>query len=236
MNVDSVGIGDAQTAPPASETIWILGGGQFGKRAAVQLRKRSRSSTIVVIDPHPDASLPKDVEVVTVDGIEWLSEHFCPGTQVSKIIPALPVHMIAEWLRKIITEEGGSVYSPEIPNELFPHRLHPLRLKPGQFVVSHANFICPLNCSEPDDLCTYTQQPRPTPIYRILRRLDCGRFTPLILRSRQFAPGIGGFIPEDLWGFQKNVRALEGAPLLIGTACKCHGIIDSFCHRNNLSS
>ncbi len=218
------------------ETFWVLGGGQFGRRAVELLKKDTPSSNIVVVDRVPIRDLPVEIEIVCADGVEWLAKHFTPDAGVSKIIPALPLHVAADWIKKKLSDEHRIVSTPEIPDErldLFPH---PIRLNPNRVVMSHADFLCPPNCSEPDVICTYTQMRRPLALYRFLEEINFGNFVPLILRSRQFASGVGGFFPEDLWILLERARLLPGTPLLVGTACKCHGIVDGLCHTNPQSS
>jgi len=223
--------GKQESSASSDETVWVLGGGQFGQRAVDLLRKAAPAATLVVIDRQPPGDLPADVECVRADGVAWLVEHFFPQTRVGKIIPAIPRHLAAEWLKRKLAEEGADVCALDIPEDLLLRFPHPMRLSPGQVVMSHADFICPPNCAEPDELCSYTRRPRPTPLYRLLETLDCGSFTPLIVRSRQFAAGVGGFFPEDLWQLLARARSLPGTPLLVGSACKCHGIVDGFCHQ-----
>lgn len=215
----------------SDETVWVLGGGQFGQRAVNLLRKAAPAVNLVVIDLQPLGDLPADVECVRADGVAWLVEHFVRQTRVGKIIPAIPRHLAAEWLKKKLVAERADVRALDIPEQLLLRFPHPMRLSPDQIVMSHADFICPPNCAEPDELCSYTRRPRPTPLYHLLATMDCGSFTPLIIRSRQFAAGVGGFFPEDLWQLLARARSLPGMPLLVGSACKCHGIVDGFCHQ-----
>ncbi len=222
-------VGQDETAA-ATGIFWIIGGGYFGQRAAQLLRKNTVAGRIVVVDKLPVCGLPNDIDFVCADGVDWLAEHLTLETDVDNIIPALPVHLAADWLKIRLQKEGRIVRSPEIVDaqlDLFPH---PIRVNRSRIVMSHADFHCPPNCSEPDILCTYTQKPRPQSLYRLLATLDCGDFSPLILKSRQFHPGVGGFLPDDLWHLLERVRALPDTPLLIGTACKCHGIVDSLLH------
>lgn len=205
---------------------WVLGGGQFGRHAVEQLRKVDPDSEMVVIDKQPVRDLPNDIEIVCADGVEWFTENFLPAARVDKIVPALPIHLAADWLKKRLKSELRSVQSVEIPDAHIHHFPHPLRLSPSRLVTSHADFLCPANCSEPAAFCTYTKKPRPLSLDRLLATLTIEDFTPLILTSRQFAPGVGGFFPEDLWTLLERVGLLPGTPLLIGTACKCHGIVD----------
>lgn len=212
------------------ETFWVIGCGQFGLRAVELLRKTTPSSHIIVVDSLPVNGLPAEIEIVCADGVEWLVEHFTPDANVHKIVPALPLHLAAEWLKKTLLAENRIVHTAEIPDTCLHHFPHPIRLSPDRVVMSHADFICPPNCSEPEELCTYTQQRRPLSLYRLLETTVVGNFSPLIVRSRQFASGVGGFIPEDLWRLLERSKTLPGTPLLIGTACKCHGVVDGLCH------
>lgn len=222
--------GKQESSASSDETVWVLGGGQFGQRAVDLLRKAAPTVDLVVIDQQPLSHLPAGIKCVRADGVAWLVEHFVRQTRVGKIIPAIPRHLAAEWLKRKLAEEGADVRAVDIPEDLLLRFPHPMRLSPSQIVMSHADFICPPNCAEPDELCSYTRQPRPTPLHHLLETMDCGSFTPLIVRSRQFAAGVGGFFPEDLWQLLARARSLPGTPLLVGSACKCHGIVDGFCH------
>jgi hypothetical protein len=154
-----------------------------------------------------------------------LAEKFTPDSDVNMIIPALPLNLPADWIKKKLSDENRLVRSEDISDQQLHQFPHPIRLGLSRVVMSHADFLCPQNCFEPDDNCTYTRRQRPLSLYRLLETTDLGGFVPLILRSRQFAAG--GYFPEDLWNLADCARLIPGTPLLIGTACKCHGIVDS---------
>ncbi len=215
----------------STESIWVIGCGKFGRRAVRLLHRATPSATIVVVDRKAISELPTDIETVCADGVGWLAEQRVSDSLVTQIIPVIPVHLAAEWLKMKLTSDGGIISSEEIPESLLQQLPHPIRLGPDKVVLSHADFICPENCSEPDTLCSYTQQLRPPPLYGILETMDWGDLTPIILRSRQFAPGVGGFYLKDLWNLLNRAKSLPGVPLLIGTSCKCHAVLDSFCYR-----
>ncbi len=219
-----------QSKAPEKQTCWVIGGGQFGRRAVELLQKVAPAGKILVVDNLPDRNLPNGIEMVCADGIEWFAKHFIPGAAVGKIIPALPVHLVADWLKKKLIDDGRIVHSTDILDEQLRHFPNPIRIGPSRVVMSYADFICPPNCSEPAELCTYTGKPRPLPLYRLLASLVINDFVPLIIKSRQFHCGVGGFFPQDLWRLLERVRSLPDSPLLIGTACKCHGVVDGLCH------
>lgn len=208
------------------ETIWIIGGGKFGRRAAEQLQKKSPDAAITMVEKQPIAHFPDGIETVCAEGIEWFAKNFSPESPVTRIIPALPLHLAADWIKKKLSGEGKTVRSIEIPDDMLNRFPHPFRISAHRIAISHADFLCPPDCPEPDEICTYTKEKRPQPLYSLLETVDYSTFIPLIVRSRQFAPGVGGFFPEDLWNLLDRVRLNPQTSLLIGTACKCHGIVD----------
>jgi hypothetical protein len=213
------------------ETIWILGGGKFGSRAARVLRRQLPTAHITVIDLQNAADLPGDVEVIRDDCVNWLVDNLTPDATVDKIVPAVPLHLAVEWLKKILSRTGFSVQDLDIPDSILQRLPKPFRISPSQVALSHADFICPPDCPEPEKICTGTGLPRPQPLFQLLASGDIGDFTPVILRSRQFSRGVGGFYPADLWSLLERCISLPAQPLLVGTACKCHGIVDGISFR-----
>jgi hypothetical protein len=213
----------------SQEIVWILGGGKFGLRAAKLLRQQTPQPAIVVVDNSPVPDLLEEiegVESIRADAVDWFTEHFVAGAAVSRIVPAIPLHAAVEWLKKKLARNNYLVKSLPLTDALLEDLPNPFRTGPSQIAVSYADFLCPDNCPEPEQTCTVTGEPRPTPLYSYLQQLSLADFRPIILRSRQFAPGVGGFYPEDLWHLLSEVQALPERPLLVGTACKCHGIVD----------
>ncbi|MFW2366078.1 MAG: hypothetical protein ACN4GW_06655 [Desulforhopalus sp.] len=210
----------------AGEKVWILGGGRFGQQAVEVMLKKTSPEAITLVDTRMIQELSGDITFIQEDAVDWLVDHLSRGSGVGKIIPALPVHLVVEWLKGKISSSGAVVQSVDINDELLENFPNPYRTSPSQIVVSNADFICPPTCVEPEKLCTYTKQPRPTPLYHLLQEQSGRGFIPLIVRSRQFGSGVGGYYPEDIWVLYERVLALRNTPLLIGTACKCHGIVD----------
>lgn len=219
-------------AKKSTESIWILGGGAFGKRAADSILQHNPSVRITLVDVQPSSEFPAVITVIQEDAVSWLDEHLSPSSRVDKIIPAVPLHLAAEWLLRKMAADNFTVEAVELENAYLQALPHPLRQSVSQVTISHADFLCPPHCNEPEDICTYTKRPRPTPLYQLLRDHNFHPFICHIIRSRQFAPGVGGFYPQDLWNIYKNIVSLPNTPLLLATACKCHGIIDAFTLRS----
>ncbi len=213
----------------------MIGGGKFGQRGVRLLREKAPEAKIIMVEQQPVADLQSGVAFVESDGVEWLVQHLQSESSVTKIIPAIPVHLAVEWLKRKLLIEGRTIRPIEIPEKLLRSFPHPKRLSSSKCVLSHADFTCPESCSEPDTLCSYTHEPRPPSLFNLIETMDCGDFVQIVIRSRQFCPGLGGFFPEDLWTLLARTKLLPDTPLLVCTACKCHGVVDTFCHGTAMS-
>jgi len=218
---------------PKAESIWILGYGQFGSHAAkLFLEKGKPQPTITVVDSEPKENVAFGIDYIQADGIQWFIDNFHQNSTVGRIIPALPVHLAAEWLkgRLILTEKTVSSYP--IPEDIIPHLPHPYRLSDACYAISHADFLCPPDCDEPEETCTVTGKPRPTPLYELVgelaNKIALEKIAIHTIESRQFAAGVGGFSPADLWQLFESVKQSGQSIFLVCTACKCHGIITGF--------
>lgn len=207
---------------------WIIGAGKFGRRAVAALQKHG-TTEITVVDRHLPQGLPASVRAFEDDGLHWLSSRLAAnGVEAETlIIPALPLNLAAECLAIHLREHGFPLSRPPLAETFLQSLPNALRLSASSAALSHATFLCPPNCSEPQETCTATGRIRPRPLYRLLKEETVEQYRPLIIRSRQIAAGVGGFQAAELWRIYSQARTLAGNPLLIGTACKCHGIIDS---------
>ncbi len=215
------------------ESIWVVGYGKFGHRAVDQLLHDSHApAQFTVIDAMSQGNVQEGiqdgVDYVHADGVRWLVENFHRQGEVRWVIPALPVHLAAQWIKGKLVGNGKAVEALPIPAEivqLLPNACH---LSDAEYAVSHADFICPPDCREPDEICTHTGTPRPQPLHDLLHSLPAANTKILIIRSHQLAPGVGGLDAKELWRLLDRVQDFEGTPLLLGTACRCHGIVTSF--------
>jgi len=207
------------------ETIWIIGAGQFGALALKQLSKKQKDIQFVLVDLDKEKLLkPKapNIAVKHSNGVSFLNDNLEPGSSVSWIIPSLPVHLAWEWCRlKIGPYRLVQTMLPSGIDSLVPNPMHGTQ---ENLYVSNADFICPTNCSEPEDFCTVTKLPRKQDMFTLLESLKYKGYTSLVLRSRQLAPGIGGYSPLQLFSFLKKIENHRGQ-LLLCTACRCHGVI-----------
>ncbi|MCP4672556.1 MAG: potassium transporter [Desulfobacula sp.] len=207
------------------KTIWIIGVGRFGSIAVKRLLKQHSNLHIVLVDPAMEnlAKLKKNnITIEQTDGIKFLYNNLKPDTKVSWIVPSLPIHMAWEWCHMKIGQTH-LVRAKSLPgiDSLLPNPMHGAN---KDIYVSNANFTCPDNCSEPKKLCTITKRPRKQEMYHRLRALRYKNYSSVVLHSRQLVPGVGGVSPKQLFAFLKEINQHKG-PLLLSTACRCHGVI-----------
>jgi hypothetical protein len=208
------------------EEIWIIGAGRFGSLAYSRLSKRAKSRVFVLVDPVKENLLRCEGPKVTLEqseGVDFLTRHLSHAEpKPDWIIPALPVHLAAEWVLSRLRSEG--IRRIPIPPKIEPLLPNPMRGTEGNIYVSHADFICPDDCAEPRNLCTVTQEPRKQNMFDLLRKLRIPPFQSLVIRSYQLGPGVGGYRPEQLFALVQSVEQSTGS-LLVCTACRCHGVI-----------
>ena len=212
-------------AARAPRRFWILGAGRFGRLAAERIIRHIADATITVVDQQPVRFADDRVKAVHAKGVAWLAATLGRRSAVEMIIPAIPVHVVVDWMKLRLLNKKE--FCPiDIPDSLLSQVPHPLRGKPGQAFASQADFICPDDCPEPQDRCTHTGQPRPKDLFRLLADLDLDDIVPIVIRSRQLLPGVGGITPGDLWAALDTVCRIERGRILVATACRCHGVLD----------
>jgi len=210
------------------DAILIVGAGRFGGRAAKILGSRL-NSPMWVLDTDPEALAHIDapgVSTVRDDGIRFLANNLTRMKPTSTIVPSLPRHFAFEWLRTCL---GDELVAPiPVPQEILPFLPHTWPGLDGSLLVSHADFLCPEDCSEPETHCTVTGGLRGTPLHERMCRLDLQGYQTHVIRSRQLAPGVGGYPFSDLLALLDRLRREPAAKWLVGTACRCHGVLTAF--------
>jgi len=163
---------------------------------------------------------------VCMDGVSYLNQNLTDADEPGWVIPVIPVHLAYAWIRlrllpdiAIVPVDIPEMICRSLPN-VFPG-------KAGEIFVSNASFLCPENCSEPQDICTHTRMPRKQSLFQAIAALSCNGFLNLVLQSEQLAPGIGGIRPS---AFFNTLVAVKQYPesILLSTACRCHGVVQAF--------
>lgn len=208
----------------AKAEIWVLGCGQFGRRALEVLRRNKPETGLFVVDPDPAALAavqPLGVGTWEGDGVEFTVQNLKADTGPEWIIPSLPLHLAYLWLWARL---GPRAEPLRVPAEFAAALPNPRPASEGGFTISYAEFTCPPDCPEPAETCTYTGQPRKGNLFEDLARIPCPGHTVLVLRSHQLVPGLGGYRREELFALERRVLA-TGGRLVLATACRCHGVL-----------
>jgi hypothetical protein len=218
--------GPRAAEPFPEETILIIGAGRFGKMAAVRLLP-TRHSLLYIVDQ--DKGKLREVETprarkICCAGPEFLSERFHLLHSSNVIIPALPVHLAYEWLRRSLPRNLKAT-PLQVPRALIPLLPHTWEGGDGSLLISYADSLCPDDCPEPEDYCTVTGQKRQTPLHELLNHMDSPGYRVHIVRSRQLAPGVGGYGVRDLEELLGRISGEGVGKWLVGTACRCHGVL-----------
>lgn len=159
------------------------------------------------------------------DGITFLKSHLDNASRPPDwIIPAIPIHLAFEWIKN---KHGQALSTISVPDTVSQQLPNPFSGPEKAMFFSHADFLCPDNCPEPADHCTYTGKPRPIDLFRLLEKVECPPFTSIVIRSRQVFPGVGGYHPRSLFDALNRIR-LSSGPFLISTACRCHAVMHAF--------
>ena len=207
------------------EKIWITGLGRFGLHAVRYLSKKNKHLQLVLVDPVEANLLQAEGPNRTLElaeGVSYMAKNLKSSAGTDWIVPALPVHLAAEWCLTNLKNDGycRSELSAEV-KALLPN---PMKGSRGDIYVSHADFKCPGDCAELRDICTVTQKPRKRNMFEVLADVKLPEFKSLVIRSHQLGPGIGGYHPLSLFDLLKRVKQ-AGSNFLISTACRCHGVV-----------
>jgi len=206
--------------------IWIIGGGRFGLRAAEWFSWQQNSLVDVTLVDLDSLYLKKiqslGCNVHVGDGVDFLFKEMTLSRRPDWVVPAVPVHLAWEWCRLILGK--NRLLSWPLPDEIATHLPNPMQGTDNQIYVSHADFLCPPNCSEPNDRCTKTGKPRKKDMFRLIADLYFQDIFPFVIQSRQLGPGVGGYAPSDLFDLAEGIARHHGK-WLVATACRCHGVV-----------
>jgi len=204
--------------------VWVLGVGRFGQQAVETLQRVHPSWRLMVIDADPFALQRvggPNVWTRQAEGVDFLSRNLTVETSPAWIVPALPVHVAFYWL---LTRLAGAADALRVPGLAVAGLPNPETAAMGGFLLSHAQTLCPLDCTEPEGYCQSTGEARGQALHEEISDLAGKGYAVTVIQSRQLAPGVGGFPPSELFDLERNHRSLN-APALVATACRCHGVL-----------
>jgi hypothetical protein len=209
--------------------VWVIGGGRLGRKAIRRFLQRGNKVDITVVEQDQEQCSCLKLLPVTCfqqDGVRFLIEQLGRGFFPDWIIPMVPFHLAFEWMKQMLSSELELVPLTASENILkqFPNTV---KGDKGRFFTSLADFLCPEDCPALDHVCTIRKKARPYLLYQKIETQKIDGFSTIVVQSQQILPGIGGYRPEDLYQALNLVKTSKG-PILLSTACKCHGVVDLF--------
>jgi hypothetical protein len=210
-------------------SVWIIGGGTFGRRAAETIGSADSDADILIVEKDPSrcrALKNRGLHAIEADGIAFLKSRLVVPLQTQWIVAAAPIHVAYEWVRVCLSDRAGvePVALPAEITDLLPNAMPGAQ---GQWYATNADFICPPDCSESGRICSFTGRRRPRSMHAFIRRQPAPGVKILVVRSYQLAAGVGGLRPQDLLQTLRQVESSR-TPVLLATACKCHAVLNSF--------
>jgi hypothetical protein len=204
----------------------ILGGGKFGRLALARLAGQDAGASFLIVDRDPGklAAVGEGLnsQQVQAEAIAFLVQHLKSDGRWDWIVPMVPLHVAYHWLLK--GPLAGSGWQPTAVPEAVAHLVPNVQRGPdGELYLSRANHLCPDDCAEPE-ICPVTGESRAVPLHQELASLHLPGYQVKVIRSRQLAPGVGGYLPGRLLELARDLEALAGT-VLIATACGCHGVV-----------
>lgn len=196
----------------------IVGGGQYGERAALYLLGKGRQFVVVDPDPECPAAAGAGETCIAITGGPDAAFQAFMDYEPELVFPTAPVHVAA-----VLVCQADGFYEARDDVlgvlECFPRELV-LGTRGGSVFISVNRHIpCIPECPSPD-VCPVTGEDRSQPLYDRLRHLlpdAC------ILESVQVAPGLGALRGSDLTALLEKCQGMQKVTL--GTACRCHGVV-----------
>ncbi len=210
--------------PANPERALILGCGRFGSSAADKISLQWPACEIHVVDKAEE--IPENIpgqHYPDTGGIQFLSDMLMESRPADIVVPCVPVHVAFEW---ILIHFGFLIPVPIHLMEILPGAIAG---KDGCIYSSLSDFVCPANCSEPEGYCPESGEKRINPLFSTMEKLSVSKYSTIVVRSNQLLPGVGAITAEQFNKLLKEVRKGRGR-FLIGTASRCHGVLNGFVH------
>ncbi|MCX5890827.1 MAG: hypothetical protein NTY36_15480 [Deltaproteobacteria bacterium] len=205
----------------------ILGAGKFGRLALKRLARQDAAATFLVVDRNPSAlaavralELPR-VSGVVAEAIAFLAANLRQDSPWDWLIPMVPVHVAWAWLLAGPLQGWEEAAAPAEMEDLGPWSGWGSE---GQVYLSRAAYLCPDDCPESDSVCPVSGESREVALYAELAALKLPGWNIRVVASRQLAPGVGGYPPQELLALARELNGMSGR-VLIATACRCHGVV-----------
>jgi len=212
------------------KTVLVIGGGNYGIKACRYFKEQKARVILVDNDPACKArALVAGNDFILKDAQNaWdLTLKLKPDF----IVPTCSSHTCGSWIGQYFRLKPLSDSIPNVTRRL-PQSLFLGCDEPNAaliFSYMTRGRLCRADCPHPPAECGLTREPRPAPLYELLEYgifelFDCAK----IFVSEQMAPSIGAIKVSDFLAFMHAIETKKPKTLAVGTACRCHGILNLF--------
>jgi hypothetical protein len=224
----------------------VLGGGCYGTFYTQQLLKARDASAvqfqrIVVVDHNEEPRTRREIqpgpqiEFVRSDWNRFFDDYFSSSAvdPADLFVPSpFNPHLGLAWLTRLVQRSGDYAFELEDFSALPPTPYREQRAH-GTLVASHADWICPVHCVEPET-CPKTRGPRHWDMDRTARELAgtlAGQGQPVedvhLFHCHHVTYGVGAYPAAELLAARDallgTIAERGAARFLIGTVSRCHG-------------
>lgn len=225
----------------------VLGGGCYGTFYTRQLIRAAEVAAIpqpeiVVVDhsAQPRATAYAGDQRVRIVQMEWdaFFDEYLAGlgetTDDQIVPPPFTPHLALSWLINMLKREKAGMRWAIEPFRVLPDTPFVHHTEIGTLTASHADWICPVHCIEPDQ-CPKTRGPRHWDMADTARALavrlgEAGHPVAQVhlLQCLHFTHGVGTYPVAMLVRAFNQISAAQlpsDGPLrvLVGTVSRCHG-------------
>lgn len=225
-------------------TVLILGGGKYGTIALKRLKGRSERIVVVDIDPDCQAGRytertisgnekpGKGLSLVLSDGASFLSRMIDLGDVPDFVVLTVPKNVMAALFISWTESLGMEVaFEPDWMLKVaegFPEKYVVAKDRTfGVLVASYArDHVCLDGCMQPE-VCPVTGERREKTMIELAISSVDGDFV-RIFESRLLESDVGGVEGKAVLEAYSEFKscAHKGMRLAIGTACRCHAIVN----------
>ncbi|MEN3034775.1 MAG: hypothetical protein ABC596_09615 [Candidatus Methanosuratincola petrocarbonis] len=225
-------------------TVLILGGGKYGTIALKRLQGKSGRIIVVDIDPNCQASKyaeriisgneepGKGPSLVLSDGASFLSRLIDRGEVPDFVVLTIPKNVMAalfiSWAESLGMKVNFDIDWMLEVSDKFPEKWIVVKDQIfGVLVASYArNHTCVEGCMQPV-VCPVTGERRERSMIDIANSSVEGDFV-RVFESRLLESDVGGVEGSAILEAYNEFRscARKGMRLAIGTACRCHAIVN----------
>lgn len=226
----------------------VLGGGCYGTFYTRQLLRAADAAAIprpeiIVVDHNERPQLTREdvrderVQLVRAQWDDWFDAELArlpADTDDQLVPPPFTPHLALAWLLRALKQDRAALVWQTEPFRALPPTPFARQADNGTLVASHADWICPVHCIEPD-VCPATRGPRNWDMADTARDL-ARRLTEQgqtvhqvhLLQCLHFTHGVGTYPLAHLLRARAEIGQLEAAPgrpvrVLVGTVSRCHG-------------